>query len=450
MMARNRLISAALTTVALVACSALGALAEDAFYREEALDGKVYVFAVVEKYARFQASKELQEPISKEAYGPGGEDVLFDSMAAVALYDVKHPTAGGKHEPTITWRDGRTRLRAEHASLDLSNRVQFRFTEQLPDPTVQLAGTAASGDDLGSFWIRRAKTQLRGWIWNPHLTMEIQIGWAAADTGFVGSTFSGLEDAALTWDVSKNETFEVKVGQYKVPFGRQEFTYSEFLEFVDRDILSGEFTQGRDVGVSVLGYLAGRKLEYRGGMFNGNGRNKPTNDNNRYQYDGTVTYSPWGDVGYSESDFESKDHPLLMVGVEFENNNQFYSTNANNLDTTTVGGEAIFKYRGLYLFGEYFDRKRRFQLGGSSFHSNGYHTQLGYFLVRDKLEVALRYVSWDPTSLIGGNDVSEKGVGLNYFVRKHDLKVQADFRELKDEGAGTTGHELRVQTQFVF
>jgi hypothetical protein len=35
-------------------------------------------------------------------------------------------------------------------------------------------------------------------------------------------------------------------------------------------------------------------------------------------------------------------------------------------------------------------------------------------------------------------------------VNKHNLKVQADFRRLEDDGAGQVSHELRVQTQFVF
>ena len=47
-------------------------------------------------------------------------------------------------------------------------------------------------------------------------------------------------------------------------------TSSAYLQFADRDILSGEFTRGRDVGLMADGHLAGGKIEYAAGMFNGN------------------------------------------------------------------------------------------------------------------------------------------------------------------------------------
>ncbi len=391
--------------------------------------------------------------MTREEAGPAKETAVFDSAAAASLYEARHaaaPAEEEKHGATVEWKDNRTSLRSEHAALDLVNRVQFRFTDQLPDKSVQLSGTPKAGDSLGTFRIRRAKTTIEGWVWKPELMVEVQVGWAAADSGFEGSTFSGLEDAALTWDVSKRHVFEIKIGQYKVPFGRQESTSSERLQFVERDILSGEFTHSRDVGVMLEGLVLGKKLNYRAGIFNGNGRNKPTNDNSKYQYDAVVTYSPWGDVKYSEGDFESKSHPLLAVGAEFERNDQSYSTNANNLSWTTFGGLAIFKYRGFSAFGEVFDRKRTPQDQGPSFHSNGWHAQAGYFVVRDKVELAFRYASWDPTDQVPGNNQKETGGAASYYVLKHDLKVQADFRSLKDDDRGTTNHELRLQTQFVF
>jgi phosphate-selective porin OprO and OprP len=454
MTANKRLVLSALVT-ALFAGAAGGARSEEAFYREQSRDGRLYVFADAGRYGRWLAGDAVEGSLTRAGSGPTEETIVFDSPAAATLYEARHaatPTAPGAENrgTTVEWKDNRTSLRSEHAGLDLTNRVQFRFTDQLPDKSVQLAGTPKAGDSLGTFRIRRAKTSIDGWVWRPELMVDVQVGWAAADSGFEGSTFSGLEDAALTWDLSKRQAFEIKIGQYKVPFGRQESTSSERLQFVERDILSGEFTHSRDVGVTVQGLVLEKKLSYRAGVFNGNGRNKPTNDNSKYQYDAVVTYSPWGDVKYSEGDFESKDRPLLAVGAEFENNNQFYSTNANNLSWTTFGGLMVFKYRGFSTFAEVFDRKRTPQDASGSFHSNGWHLQAGYFLVRDKLEVAFRYAVWDPTDQVPGNNLSETGGAVSYFVLRHDLKVQADFRSLRDDGLRTTAHELRLQTQFVF
>jgi hypothetical protein len=39
---------------------------------------------------------------------------------------------------------------------------------------------------------------------------------------------------------------------------------------------------------------------------------------------------------------------------------------------------------------------------------------------------------------------------VNYYVNRHPLKVQADFRRLADKGRATADHELRAQVQFLF
>jgi phosphate-selective porin len=347
----------------------------------------------------------------------------------------------------IEWKDGRTTLKMENAEISLSNRVQFRLTDQIPDDSVQLPGTVAPGDAKPSFRVRRAKTNLTGWFWRKELTFDLQLAWAGPDPG--ASAGSPLEDLQITYDVSGKGTLRVSAGQFKVPFGRQEQTSSGRLQFCDRDLLSEEFTRGRDVGVQVDGAWARGHIEYGLGAFNGNSRNRVDNDNAKFQYDGHVTFQPWGDVRYSEGDFESKDKPLAAFGVELENNNLHGATNVNDFDTTIWGGFAILKYRGASFFGEYFARSRQPE-AGPSFGSNGWHVQGGYFIRRDTLEVALRYATWDPTDTAATNDQSEVGGAVSYYVKKHNLKFQADYRSIEDKTAGTKSKELRVQTQVVF
>jgi hypothetical protein len=154
-------------------------------------------------------------------------------------------------------------------------------------------------------------------------------------------------------------------------------------------------------------------------------------------------------VGYSEVDFDSKDHPLVALEGAFEHNDKHGVTNANDFKDRTLGLNAVFKWSGLSLFGEYFFRNRTPEIG-DDFGSNGYHTQAGYFLKREKLEVALRYASWDPTDVVSGNDLTELAGALNYYVRGHKLKAMGDFRRLRDEGRDESAHELRLQVQFVF
>jgi phosphate-selective porin OprO/OprP len=332
-------------------------------------------------------------------------------------------------------------------SVALLNRVQFRWTHEMPDERFTLPGTGSPGSSKGSFRVRRAKTELTGWVWRRELTYELQLSWAGAEAGT--SSTSPLEDFLLNWDASGDKRLQIVVGQFKVPLGRQELTSSNRLQFADRDLLSGEFSRGRDVGVQVWGLLGRGKVEYRAGIFNGNPASRLDNDNDKYQFNARLMFQPFGDARYSESDFESRGKPLLAIAGQYERNDLHNATNADDLDTRILGADAVLKYRGLFLFAEYFARHRRPETG-TAFDSNGYHAQAGYFLLRDRLEVGARWAGYDPSDLIAGNDRTEWGGVVNYYFNRHNLKVQGDFRQLEDDARRTKTKELRLQTQVVF
>jgi len=461
-----RAVAAALLGSALVS----GAAAGELYYLEAEKDGRLFVFADREVHEGWTRGAPIPGPITLRAYGPRGEDVVFDGEAAVNLYNARHARTGPPAPPAapmatpagangtsgasgkavrIHWDHGTT-FEFDDASVTIENRLQFRFTDEFPPDSLQLPGTNAPGDSKASFKIRRAKVQLSGFLLWPELTYEFQVGWAGSDAGVAeGTTFSGLEDAYLDWDVSKKGLLRIRGGQFKVPFGRQEFTSSERQQFVDRSILSFELTKSRDVGVMLWGATEKSRFAWALGAFNGNQRNRPANDNGKLQWNARATFQPWGDVRYSEADFESKDHPLLAVEGEFEHNDRHGVTNANDFKDRILGVNTVFKYRGFSLFGEYFWRNRTPETG-KGFASNGYHAQAGCFLVRNRFEAALRYASWDPTDVVSGNDLTELAGVLNYYIRGHKLKATGDFRRLRDEGRDETAHELRLQVQFLF
>ena len=362
--------------------------------------------------------------------------------------------------PALAAGQGHTLVESDRGSLEIVNRAQFRFTREMPDGEVRLVGTDEPGEGKGAFRVRRAKTELRGWVWRKALTYELQLSWAGPEPG--ASTQTPLEDFVLAYDVSGSGRFRIRGGQFKVPLGRQEMTTSSGLQFVDRDILSGEFTRGRDLGLQVDGLVAGRKLEYAAGVFNGNPASRLGNDNQAFQYNARVVFHPFGFVRYSESDFESRlppegvaaEHPerrrpLIAVGLQAEHNDLHGAgSRVNDYKTTIVGGEVVVKYRGLSVFGEYFGRERDPETG-PSFRSDGWHAQAGYFLVRDRLEAAGRYARYDP-SPAADDDVKEAGGVVNWFIRRHALKVQADLRRITNDNLDVTNDELRIQTQVVF
>jgi phosphate-selective porin OprO and OprP len=370
--------------------------------------------------------------------------------------------AGGSGGLKIVHEDGATVLTLDNAEIAFSNRLQFRFTDEFPAGNVRLPGTTSDGQSKPSFRIRRAKTSLEGWFWKKELTFELQLSWAGPEAG--ASTQTPLEDALLTWDASKKGSFMITFGQFKTPLGRQESTSSGHLQFADRSLLSGEFTRGRDIGVQVHGRLAKDKVEYFAGVFNGNSASRTTNDNTKLQYNARLSFEPLGRVAYSESAFEGWDKPLFAIAGQFENNDLSGATNLTDLNTTIWSADVVFKSKGFSLFGEYFHRKRKPEAvsgtsnatsgpaaqSSGSFNSNGYNVQAGYFLKRDKVEVAVRFAGYDPASNIASNNRKETGGVLNYFILKHNLKLVTDFRALRDDLVRETSRELRVQAQFVF
>ena len=104
---------------------------------------------------------------------------------------------------TIVWRDGKTRITTDNAYLEISNRVQVRFTEEFPDEQHAAARYAPKRATFAASWrIRRAKFKLEGWMIRPWLTYELQLNWPAL-TSAATNVGALLEDAMFDVDLSK-------------------------------------------------------------------------------------------------------------------------------------------------------------------------------------------------------------------------------------------------------
>ena len=454
--------------IALFALAApLPAHAQGFYYKEVVKDGRYYVFNSAAEAEAWEKSGEMGRAITRPGAGPDGETVIADSERALQLFFFKHGISEAVPEPRqpamrVEWRDGKTRVTTDNAYMELGNRVQIRYTHEMPDEAVTLPGTGAPGDARGSFRIRRAKTKFEGWIWKPNLTYELQMNWPAVTGSNPGAM---LEDANFAWDPAGKGEFRVIVGQFKVPFGRQELISSGSQQFVDRSMVSNEYARGRDTGLAVQGVLFDNRLEYRAGFFNGNGLTRSTNDNGTFQYDARLMWQPNGTQNlrqrawvsgalYSEADFESSDTPIYAVGLNFEHNDFHRTTEGNDLKSTVVGVDGVFKYNGFFGTGEAFWRSRDPE-EGASFDANGWYVQAGQMLdSRRRWEAAFRYGWRDANDTIDHRDLTEIRGGISYYYRRHALKFQTDFGRVTTQlgpGAGSRhDHELRMQAQFIF
>jgi phosphate-selective porin OprO/OprP len=168
-----------------------------------------------------------------------------------------------------------------------------------------------------------------------------------------------------------------------------------------------------------------------------------------------------GDLG----DSAAANGPLLAVAGQFSDNNRFGATTGVDLNNQTWGVDYSFKYRGFASVFEYADRRSKSEAPATGaatpeFHDKGFLLQASYAFKAPGIpgasfwELAFRYAQLDPNDNASGNDRTEIGGAISYYYNKHALKVQADFRQLKDDagnsGAGRTDNEFRLQTQLIF
>ncbi|NOT27942.1 MAG: porin [Acidobacteria bacterium] len=97
------------------------------------------------------------------------------------------------------------------------------------------------------------------------------------------------------FDTRFSNAFRVRVGKGKVPFGLERLHFANVLLFVER-ALPSSLTPDRDVGVQVLGDLAGGRLTYAAAVTNGaiDGGSTDVDADEGKDVAARVIVSPWG------------------------------------------------------------------------------------------------------------------------------------------------------------
>ncbi|MFQ5589470.1 MAG: porin, partial [Nitrospiria bacterium] len=278
-----------------------------------------------------------------------------------------------------------------------------------------------AADDTSTFRIAKGRLRWSGFMYNPKFTYLVQL--EVADGAKDGTKDTTLKDAWL--NIGHYENMSIRVGQYFVPFNRQQTTFFAQLQFVDTSFASKKFnanqTNPRDVGIM----LSGRhdQIEYTVGVFNGNGINQAKdNDDNQLLTVGRVRFNPFGKMPVSESDIAHTETPLLTIGgavAHDAGNKNLKNGSTAPGSAATYGLEFAFKHQGKSVQGEYYYRDAR-----NNPNAKGAYIQGGLFLVPKKVEVAARYGHFD--SQAAGMDEEELTAGANFFFAGHRRKLQID------------------------
>lgn len=352
---------------------------------------------------------------------------FFVLLIAGTLLAISPSTWGaGADELFLQSADGNFKL-VPKLRLQLQHRVQL--IENLPN--------------TNDFFLRRGRFGVEGHAFTKDLEYELEFDVGTPDPG--NAQFD-LKDYFL--DYRALPLLHIRTGQFKTPFGMQEFLSSKKLQFVERALASEEFTHGRDIGLMLWGPDKYDPLVYYVGAFNGD-RDNNFNSNAALGYFARFLIQPFGKYKDDESDLEGTKEFRASFGGQFFQNRD----NTAGDQLFVGGGFAGLKYAGFSFRGEYFRRwnKNNVSTAARDLDGWGYYAQAGWFFLPERLEIALR--GSEVRRRGADNDEWEGSTVFNYFFKGQNIKLQADYTFLMDENAiaGANDqwrHIVRTQLQF--
>ena len=322
-------------------------------------------------------------------------------------------------------------------------------------------GTGELIDYSSNFLIRRARFKFDGYAYTPKLKYKFEMGLSNRDNGGVASEFNNgpkfILDALIQYNFYKN--FSIKVGQGKLPGNRERVISSGNLQFVDRSRVNSRFNIDRDFGITLMNHhtISGDFIMKEVfSLSQGEGRNITAgNLGGGFDYTFRAEFLPWGNFkskgDYSGSDLKREPKPKLAIGVTYDINDNAVRERGQNgsfifdevemtrnyLGKTlqTIFIDAMFKYKGFSLMGEFADKQTSDgdpvvmneleEEIGTFYTGHGLNLSVGY-LMKNNWEIAARYTIINPDEVVA-NDETEYTVGLSRFIVGHKLKVQTDI-----------------------
>jgi len=303
------------------------------------------------------------------------------------------------------------------------------------------------GDDKSTFMfrLRRAELKIKGEIVpklvgyavmiDPAKVLEFNKEDLAVDGGGGGtvtaqqpqSNVSVLQDFMITF---MTDYADVSVGQFKIPVSYEGYNSASKLVFPERALSSRRWGDKRDLGIRAEKKL-GDYFFYSLGVFNGAGLNRPDDNKQKdvglrveaYPMEGVMV----GAVGYTA--IGERDEPGTKDRVEGD----------VRVDL------ANFMFQGEYI--RAWDGPKGARLKG-----HGMYGAVGYTFM-DRMQPVVRVGYIDPDldgdGKAANDEVFHYEVGFNYYLRKHEMKLQLAYSVFDPEGL-KPGNEAIAAAQVSF
>lgn len=259
------------------------------------------------------------------------------------------------------------------------------------------------------------------------------------------------------FDIQWRPELQLRAGKFKTPFTHAylttlgetlmpqlpvSLTSSVILPY-SLNAVTPQIGTGFDLGIELHGLLNGR-WGYQIGLFNGTG----TNVNNATKtfsddwhipsllYAGRLTYMPKGVMPSTQGNPNRLHENKLLLGLSASVNVESENESTND---SRVGLEFAWLYRKLYLAAEAYwmhvgftERQKIYE----SYDYLGGYIQGGYF-VAPRLQAALRYDLFNRNGTGKDGLLNMPAVGVNYFFKGCNLKLQAMYQYIARTGHAT-------------
>ena len=313
--------------------------------------------------------------------------------------------------------------------------------------------------------------------------------------GFTGKAFGKVSfnlslNAAATgaallqqawFDVELKKQFSIRVGKFKTPFSHAYLTTlgetlmpslplsltAPVILPYSLNAVTPNIGTGFDLGVEVHGLLAD-KFGYEVGLFNGTGisvntAGKTFSDDWHIPsllYAGRFTYMPKGVMPSTQGNPNRLNEDKLMLGVSTSLNVESENESTNDY---RAGLEFAMLKRKLYLGAEMyymhvgFTKRQKIDQG---YHYLGGYVQGGYF-VTTRLHATARYDFFNRNGMDTNGFMNMPAVGVNYFFKGCNLKLQAMYQfvgrwghdtqlDRDNDDLGIATHNATVMLQYTF
>lgn len=283
------------------------------------------------------------------------------------------------------------------------------------------------------------------------------------------------------FDVQWRKSLVLRVGKFKTPFSHAYLTTLGETLFPQLPVsltapvilpyslnaVTPNIGTGFDLGVELHGLVADR-FGYEVGLFNGTGATvntagKTLSDDWHIPsllYAGRFTFMPNGVMPSTQGHPNRLNENKWLVGVSASVNVESENESTND---TRVGVELAWLRHRLYLAAEAYWMNVGFtkrQKIGESYNFVGGYVQGGYF-VAPRVQAAVRYDFLNRNGTGKDGFLNMPAVGVNYFFKDCNLKLQAMYQytgrsghdtqlDRDNDNLGLATHSATVQLQYSF